>query len=72
MKERPTDLQPTVASTGQKAILSLITTPTRLTVWTADNPTKDSIMFESCEPECVIDDREILILPAESRTESSQ
>lgn len=47
MKEQCTNLQPRVASTGQKAIPRLITAPTRLTAWTADNPTKDLIMFET-------------------------
>lgn len=63
MKEQHTDLQPRVASTGQKAIPRITTTPTRLTVWKADNPTKDLTMFESCYLACGIDDHGINILP---------
>lgn len=47
MKELHTNLQPKVASTGQKAIPRLITALTRLTAWMADNTTKDLIMFET-------------------------
>lgn len=48
MKEQRTNLQPTVASTSQKATPRIITAPTRLTALTADNPTKDLIMFKTC------------------------